>query len=237
MNVEVNNSLRLTVTDVARHDPILVNLDDYGSGRGRVTVTEFSDSWTASWGAMGGSLVDFLTRVDNDYLIGCLAPGLHPVVDDTSSEAALRFVKNEILTRRREGVLSGALARQMRTDAERSSDLRSDCCDYWSGSCLSQLFCDAPHAVDWPVVTNPLYSRMESRLNAVRKALESIPTELLTPLVKTSPDAVRNEFESEYAIEAGLVVAHIGYRYESIETEKAFKAWCHAKKYCHHLPK
>lgn len=237
MNVEINNSLRLTVTDVARHDPIMVNLDDYGDGRGRVTITEFGDSWTASWGAMGGSLLDFLSRVDNDYLIGCLSPGLHPVVDDTRSEAAVRFVKNEILIRRREGVLSGALARQMRTDAEHSSDLKSDCCDYWSGSCLNQLFCGAPHAVDWPVVSNPRYKQMESRLNAVREALKSIPAELLTPVVKTTPDAIRNEFESEYAIEAGLVVSHIGYRYESIETEKAFKAWCHAKNYCRHLSK
>ncbi len=51
-------------------DPITVYADDLGEGRGRLTVCCYSDSWsyTAGWGAMGGSLHSFIADLNPHYL-------------------------------------------------------------------------------------------------------------------------------------------------------------------------
>ncbi|WP_296247586.1 hypothetical protein [uncultured Stenotrophomonas sp.] len=51
-------------------DPITVYADDLGEGRGRLTVCCYSDSWsyTAAWGAMGGSLHRFIAALNPHYL-------------------------------------------------------------------------------------------------------------------------------------------------------------------------
>lgn len=51
-------------------DPITVYADDLGEGHGRLTVCCYSDSWsyTAGWGAMGGSLHSFIADLDPHYL-------------------------------------------------------------------------------------------------------------------------------------------------------------------------
>ncbi len=74
MHIETSNVVKLQITDVPRHDPIHVYLDDYGDSSGRITISEYGESWTAFWGAMGGSLSDFIIRTNNEYLIGYLAP-------------------------------------------------------------------------------------------------------------------------------------------------------------------
>lgn len=51
-------------------DPITVYADDLGEGRGRLTVCCYADSWsyTAAWGAMGGSLHGFVAGLNPHYL-------------------------------------------------------------------------------------------------------------------------------------------------------------------------
>ncbi|MDC9598949.1 hypothetical protein [Xenorhabdus anantnagensis] len=71
MHIETSNVVKLQIT-VPRHDPIHVYLEDYGDGQGRITISEYGESWTAYWGAMGGSLSDFILKADNGYIIGYL---------------------------------------------------------------------------------------------------------------------------------------------------------------------
>ena len=60
--------IRIPATDGL--DPITVYADDLGEGRGRLTVCCYSDSWsyTAAWGAMGGSLRSFIAGLNPHYL-------------------------------------------------------------------------------------------------------------------------------------------------------------------------
>ncbi|MEQ2025373.1 hypothetical protein ABLB84_06190 [Xenorhabdus szentirmaii] len=74
MHIETSNVVKILITDEPKHDPIHVYLEDYGNNQGRITISEYGESWTAFWGAMGGSLSDFIIRVNNSYLIGYLAP-------------------------------------------------------------------------------------------------------------------------------------------------------------------
>ncbi|MBS9442449.1 hypothetical protein [Photorhabdus heterorhabditis] len=72
MKIEKSNVVKLLITDVTRHDPIHVYLEDYGDGRGRITISEYSESWTSFWPAMSCSLSDFILKADNEYIINYL---------------------------------------------------------------------------------------------------------------------------------------------------------------------
>lgn len=74
MKVEQSQVTKLEITDVRNHDPIRVYLEDDNQGHGRLTITEWGEAWTAYWPAMSGSLIDFIIRNDNGYLISYLSP-------------------------------------------------------------------------------------------------------------------------------------------------------------------
>lgn len=74
MKVEQSKVTKLEITDVQKHDPIRVYLEDDNQGHGRLTITEWGEAWTAYWSAMSGSLIDFIIRNNNGYLIGNLSP-------------------------------------------------------------------------------------------------------------------------------------------------------------------
>lgn len=93
MKVTETKVLSIEITEVERLDPIRVMAENYVPGKGRITITCFGKAWTSFWPAMGGDTVQqFLIRVSNDYLIGCLSPMMRSEVDD-DNEANLEFVK------------------------------------------------------------------------------------------------------------------------------------------------
>lgn len=73
MKVEQSQVTKLEITDVKNHDPIRVYLENDNQGHGRLTITEWGEAWTAYWSAMSGSLIDFIIRNDNEYLISYLS--------------------------------------------------------------------------------------------------------------------------------------------------------------------
>ncbi|PHM29102.1 hypothetical protein Xbud_00543 [Xenorhabdus budapestensis] len=72
MHIETSDVIKIQITDVPRHDPIHVYLEDYGNKAGRITIAEYGESWTAFWSSMGCSLSDFILKADNGYLTGYL---------------------------------------------------------------------------------------------------------------------------------------------------------------------
>lgn len=73
MKIEQSQVTKLVITDVEKHDPIRVYLEDDNQGRGRLTITEWGEAWTCYWPSMSGSLVDFIIRNNNGYLISNLS--------------------------------------------------------------------------------------------------------------------------------------------------------------------
>lgn len=213
--VELSNTLTLKITNAPSHDPILVQLNDFGRGRGRITISESGSSWTSMWGAMGGSLVNFIQRINNHYWIGYLDKNLTAHIDD-DDEANYNFAKKQIIKLRKEKEITAEKARDFYHRLEIEGDVKENY------SLCVELFGDDPYYVGWPQIENPEYTFMESRLNAVRRALNTMPK------FDTLEDC-RIDFEMQHAKEAGLYLEHIGYRYESMRTEKAFNAWCKAK--------
>lgn len=58
----------LRIEDVPGLDPVTVFLQDFGGGRGRLTVECYGEAWTAYWGAMHAELRKFVTSCELDYL-------------------------------------------------------------------------------------------------------------------------------------------------------------------------
>lgn len=56
-------------------DPITVILQDHGEGRGTLIVACYASAWTCYWGAMGGTLREFIAGAFADYIAGCLIRG------------------------------------------------------------------------------------------------------------------------------------------------------------------
>nr|ELR5041427.1 hypothetical protein [Providencia stuartii]ELR5082487.1 hypothetical protein [Providencia stuartii] len=73
MKIEQSQVIKIEITDVEKHDPIRVYLEDDNQGHGRLIITEWDEAWTAYWSAMSGSLIDFIIKNNNGYLISNLS--------------------------------------------------------------------------------------------------------------------------------------------------------------------
>lgn len=172
--VEKMDVLAFTVTGAERLDPVRVMIENIEPGRGLITITCFGKSWNASWGGMGGDTVEeFVKRVSNGYLIGCLAPRLESTID-ADNNANLTFVKSQIIKLRREQEIEAYVAREMWSEAENAEDVKANCCDFLVGGRLLELFGDDPWYAGWPMVPNYEYQYLERILNAVRAGLNEM---------------------------------------------------------------
>ena len=173
MKVERSQVTKLVITDVERHDPIHVYLEDYGDNQnGRVTISEWGNSWSCFWGSMGSSLVEFIQSINNHYWIGKLDSNLISEID-ADNDANAEYAKKQVIKLRNDNEIDKYEAREYWDLIEESGNVKDDCCNSFIGDKLTTLFDDAWHG-DWPTIPNPQYLRMESRLNAVREALKQI---------------------------------------------------------------
>lgn len=79
MRVETANVEAFTIFDddgKSKLDPILVILQDFGGGQGRIVLECWGAAWSAYWGAMGTdtTLRRFVTGTTVDYLVNRLLP-------------------------------------------------------------------------------------------------------------------------------------------------------------------
>jgi hypothetical protein len=68
-------------------DPINLFLLDMKPGQGRLVVTCYTEAWTCYWGAMGGTLVEFLRQVSPDYIASNLFWGRRQRCSNRRAEA------------------------------------------------------------------------------------------------------------------------------------------------------
>lgn len=73
MNVIEKQATLLRISDVDGLDPIDVVLQDYGPGKGEISIACYGKAWTAYWGGMGGrTIAEFLCSCDEHYIAGKL---------------------------------------------------------------------------------------------------------------------------------------------------------------------
>ncbi len=174
MKVEQSQVTKLVITDVERHDPIHVYLEDYGDNQnGRVTISEWGNSWSCFWGSMGSPLIEFIKRINNHYWIGKLDSNLISEID-ADNDANAEYAKKQVIKLRKDNEIDKHEAREYWDLIVLSDNVKDDCCNSFIGSKLLGLFGDDPWDENWPTIPNPQYLRMESRLNAVREALKEL---------------------------------------------------------------
>jgi len=65
---------KLVLTELDDLDPITMILEDYGPGRGKLTVECFGDAWSAFWPAIGQcDVARFVARASTDYIASKLS--------------------------------------------------------------------------------------------------------------------------------------------------------------------
>ncbi|HBC5836985.1 TPA: hypothetical protein SLO85_002436 [Proteus mirabilis] len=174
MKIEQSQVTKLVITDVERHDPIHVYLEDYGDNQnGRVTISEWGNSWSCFWGSMGSPLIEFIQRINNHYWIGKLDSNLISEID-ADNDANAEYAKKQVIELRKDDEIDKYEAREYWDLIEASDSVKDECCNSFLGGKLLSLFGDDAWYNDWPTTPNPQYLRMESRLNAVREALKQI---------------------------------------------------------------
>lgn len=75
MRVEETKVEALTIRDAERLDPVLVILQDFGGGAGRLVAECFGSAWSTYWGGMGPrTLREFICSCEPDYIANRLFP-------------------------------------------------------------------------------------------------------------------------------------------------------------------
>ncbi|WP_145490740.1 hypothetical protein [Yersinia rohdei] len=172
MEIEISQSMKMRLSGLERLDPIEVLVDDYEPGKGKITITCYGKAWTASWFAMSGQTISqFFRRCGNDYLIGYLSPQLEQKIDGDNDEN-INFVKREIIKLLRANDITKEDAREYWNEAVTSEDIKSDICQWLSGSDLAGLLGDDPYYANWPMVENPSYRYLSRIVDAVKAGFE-----------------------------------------------------------------
>ncbi len=108
-DMKVTKSLveSILVEDIPRLDPVTILVNNLGEGKAEVTIKCYDKSWTASWGSMGGSVEEFFSRTNVDYLVNCFDRGIRSDSDEkdinSMEETFRKKMRKYILQERREG--------------------------------------------------------------------------------------------------------------------------------------
>lgn len=117
MQITESTVRKLNISQLENLDPISVYLEDFGPGRGKITITCFDASWTNYWGAMGENydIARFFSKASEDYLANKLTVGgIHQHVTDTDAIEA--DARRQVIQQRRDGELSQMDARELFDD-------------------------------------------------------------------------------------------------------------------------
>lgn len=172
MNIEKSMSEKTTITGIPRWGTVAVYSEDFGPGKGKLTITHDGDSWTHYWGAMHEStLKAFVLQADNHYLIGKLRPGLDDKIPICDADTVLAAVRSSICEARRQGEFSKERARELWEDAAVYID---NAVDLYTDKDLVWEVYESVWGPEWyekfPKEPNREWERMASILDSIKAA-------------------------------------------------------------------
>ena len=193
MRIETTNVKKIIISDLENLDPISLYVEDHGKGRGEITITCFSDSWSYYWGAIGErDVIDFVLHCDNHYLSSKLNPHIESTVLD--EEALENFVKSHIIEQRRECLMDKKTARELWHKCKDLEEYRdTDRREY--SEILHKIF-----GSEWydyyPTKPNPKYQYFCRILDSIKEALRELKEKQTKPnIYKTTGDGVHNLYK------------------------------------------
>lgn len=122
MKIEESLIKQIKVSDIERLDPITIIVEDITYGKANVTIKCYDKSWTSYWGAMGGSVKDFFSRVNVGYLVNCFDRGIRSETDEKDvhemTKTFHKKMRELILEKRRDECISKGVARELWDEIE-----------------------------------------------------------------------------------------------------------------------
>jgi hypothetical protein len=162
MKVTESQARKIRITEIPNLDPICCYLEDFGEGRGKITIEVFGKSWSHGWTSMGGrTLIDFFVGCDNYYLTSKFAPMMQSKVTSDDVDLLIKSAKETVISQRKEEYLSSK-------EARRKYDL-AETIDYLDYDALSDIFGD-DFWYDLPEEDNHEYQYLCRILDVVREA-------------------------------------------------------------------
>lgn len=165
MKVRKSTVEKLTVTGVPNMDSLSIIVEDFGQGRGEITITCFGESWNRYWSHMseGVKMADFFIKASDGYLVLKLKTGISSMVNSDDQDALEAHLKARIVEMRRNEEVDKYEARELWSLAEST--------DYSSNENLYEILGDEWH-LDLPQVTNPHYEYLCRVVGVVKEALK-----------------------------------------------------------------
>lgn len=121
MKIEEGLVRQIKISEVEDLDPIRVVVEEYTKGEAKVIVECYGQSWSSYWGSMGGSIKEFFTRTNVDYLVNCFERGIRPSTGELDTDA----MKETFVSKVRECVLERVKEGYTKSPANR--DVYDEC--------------------------------------------------------------------------------------------------------------
>jgi len=173
MLVKLSKVQKLSLTDLMgephKLDPVSVILEDFGTGKGKIIIECFGQSWSSFWPAMGErDIAAFFCRCDEHYI----AKNLSGVRSDIPDYAGLvEKARNEVVRLRRDGDLNGIEARELFDQCRKFEEVEN--ADQVDGFLMQEIFGD-----DWwyciPDKPNPDYRYLCRIIKAVQAGIKQV---------------------------------------------------------------
>lgn len=92
MKVTTSQITKYVLSDLDKLDPVTMILEDFGPGKGKLTIDCYGKAWTAYWGAMGSeTIAEFINTADVDYLASKLTTVPSRVTDYEAISQVIGF--------------------------------------------------------------------------------------------------------------------------------------------------
>lgn len=174
MKVEQSKVTKLRITEVENLDPITVFLEDFGPGKGQITIQCYGKSWTSYWGAMDGrTIAEFFCDSDEHYIAKNLSQIDASVPD---YEALAELAKAEVCKLRMARELDHREARRL-FDEINDSPLTGDDDEAKAWLTYDQSIMSEIFGYEWwcsiPWKANPEYEYLCRIILAVQAAIKS----------------------------------------------------------------
>ena len=167
MKIQVSTNIKLGLTELDRLDPVTIYLENFEPGGGRITITCFRNSWSASWSSMSGRTVEqFFVSCGDEYLAGNLSTCRSHVLITDMDELG-EYLRGKIIQQRRCGELEKDDALKFWNEAD-SVTLTNDYC---SNTELMEAVLGEEWWMDLPEKENPDYTHLILVIQAVREGL------------------------------------------------------------------
>ena len=152
-----------------RLDPISIYLEDFEHGKGQITIRCYDKTWSSFWGAMGGTISEFLCRTDNSYLANNFGCTSQSVADEDKSHD---YIKKELIRKRQLREVDRHDARDMWEEIQGIEDPKS-----WAeqnGPLSRLIFSGEWWYLEWPQKPNPDYKYLCRIIDTVKEVLNQI---------------------------------------------------------------